>query len=141
VLDYYGRSQTSALLRNTTNYIFQGVLPDGHANSIPVNFYDLNLPFEKNRWVRYGFSGVAEEYVQKGDYLRINNVGLSYKLTIRKYIQSLAFTLYANNIIVWTAYKGEDPNQLLYDQPNTNGLDLFNLPSVKIVGFNVSIQF
>ena len=141
VLDYFGRSKTSALLRNTTGYIFPGVLQDGHGNNIPVSFYDPNLPIEENRWVRYGYSGVAEEYVQKADYIRINNLALSYKLLSKKYIQTITFTLYANNFMIWSAYKGADQNQLLYDQPNTNGLDLFNIPSSKSYGFNVSIQF
>ncbi len=141
VLDYYGRSETTARLRNTTGYIFHGVSRAGHANDIPVNFYDQNSVFEKNRWVRYGYAGVAEEYIQRGDHIRVNNIGLSYTLAAKKYIQSVAFTLYANNIIVWSPYKGVDPNQMLYDQPDTNGLDFFNLPSLKSFGFNVSIQF
>jgi hypothetical protein len=141
VLDYYGRSKTSSQLRNTTGYVFAGVFPDGHVNDIPVNFYDPAFALERNRWVRYGYTGVAEEYIQRGDHIRINNIGLSYKLTAKKYIQTVAFTLYANNIIVWTAYKGVDPNQLLYDQSDTNGLDFFNLPSVKSFGLNISIQF
>ena len=141
VLDYYGRSQRSALLRNVTNYIFPGTLQDGHSNNIPVNFYDPNLPLEKNRWVRYGYSGTGEEYIQKSGWLKINSIGLSYKLRFRKYIQQLAFTLYANNIIIAAAYKGADASQLLFDQDGTNGLDFFNLPSLKTFGFNVSIQF
>ena len=141
VLDYYGRSANSALLRNTTNYIFNGISPDGHANNIPVSFYDPSLPLDKNRWVRYGYTGIAEEYVQKGDNIRINNIGISYRLRTKKYLQDVSFTLYAGNIVIWTRYKGADPNQLLYDQPDTNGLDFFNLPSVKNFGFTISIQF
>ena len=141
VLDYYGRSASSAQLRNTTGYVFSGVFDDGHPNNIPVNFYDPNSLFENNRWVRYGHTGIAEEYIQRGDHIRINNIGLNYKLKAKKYIQTIAFTLSASNLIVWSAYKGSDPNQLLYDQPDTNGLDFFNLPSVKSFGFNISIQF
>ena len=141
VLDFYGRSATSARLRNTTGYVFAGVLTDGHPNNIPVSFYDPNSTFENNRWVRYGHTGIAEEYIQRGDHIRINNIGLNYKFKTRKYIQTIAFTLSASNIIVWSAYKGTDPNQLLFDQADTNGLDFFNLPSVKNFAFNISIQF
>ena len=141
VLDFYGRSATSAQLRNTTGYVFAGVFADGHPNNIAVNFYDPNSSFQSNRWVRYGHTGIAEEYIQRGDHIRINNIGLNYKLKARKYIQTIAFTLSASNIIVWSAYKGADPNQLLFDQSDTNGLDFFNLPSVKNFAFNISIQF
>ena len=141
VLDYYGRSATTAALRNTTGYVFNGMLQDKQKNTIPVSFYDASQPVEKNRWTRYGQSGVGEEYIQKGDYLRLNNISLSYKQRFRKHIQQLVFAVYANNIIIWTAYKGADPNQLLYDQPNSTGLDFFNLPSTKVFGCNISIQF
>jgi len=141
VLDHFGRSKNSALLRNTTGYIFPGVLIDGHTNNTPVDFYDPNLPIEENRWVRYGYSGVAEEYIQKADHIRLNNLSLNYKLFLKKYVQSISFTLSANNLLIWSAYKGADTNQLLYDQSNASGLDLFNIPSSKSYGLNVSIQF
>jgi hypothetical protein len=141
VLDYFGRSKISGLLRSTTGYIFPGVLADGHVNNIPVSFYDPNLAVAENRWVRYGYTGVAEEYIQKADYIRINNLALSYKLPARKYIQTISFALYANNLLIWSAYNGADQNQLLYDQSNTTGLDFFNIPSSKSFGCNVSIQF
>jgi hypothetical protein len=91
--------------------------------------------------VRYGYAGVGEEYIERGDHVRINNIGLVCKLLTKKSLQSVIFTLYANNIILWTRYKGVDSNQLLYDQSNANGLDFFNLPSLKNFGFNISIQF
>lgn len=141
VLDYYGRSASSAVLRNTTGYVFAGMLSGNHANDIPVKFYDPSLPVENNRWTRYGYSGVAEAYIEPGDYLRLNNVGLSYKLKLRKYLQLITITGYAGNIILWTPYKGVDPAQLLYDQPQADGLDFFNLPAVKTFGLSVSIQF
>jgi hypothetical protein len=141
ILDYYGRSQNSAILRDVTNYIFPGYLQDGHINNIPVSFNDPNQPLDKNRWVRYGLNGIAEEYIQRADNIRLNTLSLGYKFSFRKYIQQLTLGIYVNNIIIWTAYKGSDPNQLLYDQPNTSGLDFFNLPSTKIFGFTTSIQF
>ncbi|WP_166437241.1 hypothetical protein [Niastella caeni] len=71
----------------------------------------------------------------------MNTINISYKLSLRKYIQQLSFSLYANNLVLYSAYKGADPNQLLYDQSNANGLDFFNLPSTKTFGCNISIQF
>lgn len=141
VLDYYGRSANSGALRNATDYIFPGVLPNGHVNDIPVKLYDPSLPLESNRWVRYGHTGVAEDYIQRGDYIRLNNISLGYKVKFRKHLQFITLTAYAGNIILWTPYKGGDPSQLLYDQPHTEGIDFFNLPSVKTLGLTVSVQF
>ncbi|MBO9563740.1 MAG: hypothetical protein J7621_13240 [Niastella sp.] len=141
VLDYYGRSANSGALRTVTNYVFPGVLANNHVNDIPVKFYDPAQPLENNRWVRYGHSGVAEDYIQRGDYIRINNISLGCKIKCRKYPQMITVSAFAGNILIWTPYKGGDPSQLLYDQPNTDGLDFFNLPSVKNLGVNVSLQF
>lgn len=142
-LDYYGRSSGSGIARNMKGYIFPGVTTAGHANTIPVDLYDPALPVEQNRWVRYGESGVAEAYIQKADHLRINNLQLSWQLVFKniKCPQKLTLSTYVSNLMLWTAYKGVDPNQVLYDQSNTIGLDFFNLPATKTYGFNVSLQF
>ena len=50
-------------------------------------------------------------------------------------------SVYTSNLVIWKAYKGTDPNQLLHDQASANGLDFFNLPSVKSFGFTASVQF
>lgn len=141
VLDYYGRSQTSSDQRNIKNYVFQGVNSGGNINQTAVDFYDPNQNVLQNRWSRYGFSGVAEDYVQKVDYIRINSVSLSANLPINQTKTSLVLTFYVNNILLWQANKGADPNQNFYDQENGRGLDFFNLPSFKTYGFMVSFKF
>ena len=141
VLDYYGRSESSAQLRNTAGYVFDGRLENGRPNDIPVKFYDPTLTVDQNRWTRYGQSGIAEEYIQKADFIRINNLGISYAFGPKKYLRNLILSVYAENLLIWTAYKGGDPGQMLFDYAGSSGLDYFNLPSTKTFGFNVSVQF
>lgn len=141
VLDYYGRSQSSGEDRNIKNYVFQGVNEGGAANQIPVDFYDPGQNVSENRWTRYGYLGVAEDYVQKADYIRINNISLTGKFDIGRFRRGLGVTLYVNNILLWQANKGADPNQNFYDLNNGKGLDFFNLPSYKTFGCMVSFQF
>jgi hypothetical protein len=114
VLDYYGRSAASAVQRNITS---------------------------QNKWVRNGYTGVASSYIQKGDNIRIHTLSLAYDIKIRKYLQRIRLTAYAQNLLLWSAYTGADPNQLLYDQSGSAGLDFFNLPSTKTFGASASIQF
>ncbi|MBS1564224.1 MAG: hypothetical protein JST39_07530, partial [Bacteroidetes bacterium] len=143
MLDYYGRSAASAEQRNTTGYIFPGVLQDGHVNSIPVRFFDPSQPVENNRWTRYGPGGVAEEYIRASDWFRLNTVYLGYRFTTRqwKYMQSISLGVYTHNVLLWSPYKGGDPAQLMYDRGNTDGLDFFNLPSAKSLGAILTVQF
>ena len=141
VLDFYGRSQRSATDRTITNYIFPGVQMNGSPNNTPVDFYNPKIPVISNRWVRYGYSGVAEDYIEKADWLRLNSIKLSYSQPFKRVIQKLTLSAYINNIRLWTPYSGVDPEQLLFDQTSTMGLDFFNLPATKTYGFNVSLQF
>jgi len=141
VLDYYGRSYNSGEDRNIKNYIFQGVHSNGNINQIPVDFYNQNQDVMENRWSRYGYLGVAEEYVQKSDYVRINNISLSADFPINNSFRMITLTFYVNNILLWQANKGTDPNQNFYDTDNGKGMDFFNLPSFKTFGCMFSFKF
>lgn len=141
LLDYYGRSATTGEERMVVNYVFDGVQANGDHNNVPVKFYDPSLPVSQNRWVRYGPAGVTEAYIQKADILRISMISVSWKTMIKKYLQQLSLSLYVNNLLIWSPYKGVDPGQLLYDQSGSQGLDFFNLPAMRTAGFKMAFQF
>lgn len=141
VLDYYGRSQTSGDERIIKNFVFEGVNSNGNANQIPVDFYNPNLAVGDNRWTRYGFLGVAENYVEKSDYVKINDITLSAYFDIGNFRRALGVSFYVNNIFLWQANRGVDSNQNFYDFDNSRGLDFFNLPSFKTYGCTVSFKF
>ncbi len=141
VMDYYGRSYDSGEERNIKNYVFQGVLANGNHNQTLVDFYDPHQNVHENRWSRYGYLGVAETYIQKADHIRINNISLSTFFPLNNSQRSMKITLYVDNIMLWQANKGVDPNQNFYDTDNGRGLDFFNLPSFKTFGCIVSFKF
>lgn len=142
LLDYYGRSASSAKQRHTSDYIFHGVTESGHPNNIPVDFYDNSMSVYENRWTRYGQAGIAEEYVQSTDQLRITSLMLSHTIEIKKPIRELTISTYISNLVIWSAYKGVDPGiRSLFDQTSSNGLDYFNLPAVKSFGIKAHIKF
>ncbi|MGX5817255.1 hypothetical protein ACWKWU_03615 [Chitinophaga lutea] len=139
MLDYYGRSAQSGTLRNDTE-VFAGVTEDGHPNQQPVRLYDPAKPFEQNRWVRYGPGGVAEDYIRPADCLRLTNAQLACTWKRKTFGRSLQAAIYATNLLLWTAYDGADPDQLLLEQPGSEGLDFFNLPSVATYGIKITLQ-
>lgn len=91
--------------------------------------------------VAHGHSGTAASYIEKADNIRIHTLSLAYDIKIKKFLQLIRLTAYTQNLVLWSAYKGADPNQLLYDQPGSAGLDFFNLPSTKTYGISASLQF
>jgi hypothetical protein len=141
VLDYYGRSLTSGIQRNTENYIFNGVTTNGQTNTKAVRFFDRNQPLMQNRWTRYGYTGIAESYIQKADQLKINSLALVFNKECKTKIQQYSIGLHCNNLIIWSPYKGSDPSQLMLDQPNSSGLDFFNLPSSKYFGIQLTVKY
>lgn len=141
-LDYYGRSASTGEFRNTTGYIFPGVLENGQPNNTPVAFYDNTVPVTQNRWTRYGMGGINEEYIQSTDQVRVSSLALSRTLQFKKNIRELSLSAYITNLVIWSAYKGVDPGiRTLFDQAASTGLDYFNLPAFKTFGVKASIQF
>lgn len=141
VLDYYGRSAVSGEQRTIKQYVFDGVTENGIPNTIAVDFYNPSLPVEQNRWARYGYSGVAKDYIEKGSFIRLNNFSVGYTIPVKKWLRKLEVSAAASNILVWQAYHGVDPGQLLFDQAAAEGLDFFNLPSSKRFSLSVAVQF
>lgn len=143
VLNYYGRSQTSANLRSTTNYIFNGVTASGTTNITPVSFADPNQDISQNRWVRYGYSGVAEEAIVDGSYLNLKSVSVSYDFGKRDryaFFRMFKVALYANNVWCITKSKGVSPYSSLFNYSAGSGLQYFNMPLMQEVGCSVTIK-
>ena len=141
MMNYFGTSQYSADNRSITNYIFPGVLPDGSTNNIPVNFYGNNL--NENRWVRYGQYGVGEDAIQDAGYLKLREISLGYRILIRLFNEKtfMKLSLFATNILLYSKYKGVDPDTNLTGSSNGFGLDYFNIPGVKTFGLSLNWQF
>jgi hypothetical protein len=143
-LNYLGRSQESADLRHTTGYIFQGVNEAGLPNQIPVSFANPQASVQENRWVRYGFTGVGEEAIEKATSLRLSNLEIKYNLSNwfeKKYIASDAsISIFVQNILLYAPYKGIDPLTSLMGYNRANGLDLFNFPAMRTFGFRLKVK-
>ena len=141
-LDYTGRSITSATERSITNYIFEGVTEGGDMNTTPVTFADPAKPVEENRWVRYGFSGVGEEYIEDASFLRLSDLSLSYSIerSRDRTIREIRIGLIGQNLLLVTPYSGVDPASKLFNYANGSGLDLFNQPSTRSYSLQITIK-
>ncbi len=141
-LNYLGRSSGTAELRNTTGFVFEGVTQGGQPNTTPVSFYDPSRPLTENRWVRYGWEGIAEAYIEDASWIRLSQLHLSHTFSFKdKKIRELDLSLTGYNLILITPYTGADPAATLFSYASGNGLDLFNLPSTRSYTFKVTLQF
>ncbi|WP_299681692.1 carboxypeptidase-like regulatory domain-containing protein [uncultured Dokdonia sp.] len=146
VLNYFGRSQESAQLRNTEGFVFEGVNTSGTINTTPVNFLNPNQDVLSNRWTRYGFSGVGESGIVDGTYINLNDITISYdfikpkKGYEYKTFKSIRLILYGHNLLTYSKYDGASPYTSLFDGLSAQALNFFNTPLVSEIGFKVNLK-
>lgn len=137
-LNYYGRSLTSSMERNTTGYVFQGVNTLGQPNDIRVDFYDPDLDISENRWVRYGPFGIAEDAIEDASYLRFSKLVAGKEFVLNhKTINSIKVSLFAENLLLISPYSGNFSQSTLLGQSNAVGLDYFNNPLIRKFGATI----
>jgi len=146
IADYFGTSQKTAEQRSITGYVFDGVNVDtGQPNTTEVAFADPTKPVNTNRWVRYGFTGAAEDYVYDSSWIRLREVALTYSLPRsiidNTFLSGGSLTLAGRNLFLITDYPGVDPETNLNGDNNGIGLDYMNQPSTKSYAITAKINF
>jgi hypothetical protein len=141
-LDYLGKSAKTGRERNIANYVFDGVDVNGDVNSHPVTFADPTRPINENKWVRYGWDGVGEEYIENSSWVRLNELSISYsvKQWFSRAMKEISFTVTGHNLFVITPYTGVDPSSTLFGYSLGNGLDLFNAPATRRFSAQITIK-
>jgi TonB-linked SusC/RagA family outer membrane protein len=85
-------------------------------------------------------SATSSRFLENGSFTRLRNVNLTYSLPkgILSKVRIDAASLFVNgdNLLVWTKFKGNDPEQGLAGTTNTN-----LVPNVRTVTFGVNISF
>ncbi len=88
----------------------------------------------------------SDRYVEQGDYLRLNNIKLSYMLSqelCRKIgVRKANIAVSARKLITWTNYTGQDPEvgQNASD-PFWIGVDYARTPPPKVITFSIGVGF
>ncbi|MBJ2176120.1 carboxypeptidase-like regulatory domain-containing protein [Aureibaculum sp. A20] len=141
VLDYLGRSSRSANDRQITNYIFEGVNQQGDVNTIPVDFANPENGLQGNKFVRYGFSGVAEGAIVDGSYLNLKSVEIGYtKHWNERFVRNLNVKIYANNLFTYSKFKGTNPYSSLFGASTGTALNFFNTPLITEIGLKLNLE-
>ena len=84
----------------------------------------------------------TSRFVEKGDFLRLQNLVFDYRFTpstmarFHDYIKSIRVYVQAQNIFVWTQYKGADPENY-----SNLGIDATVSPGIRTVSAGMNIGF
>ena len=88
----------------------------------------------------------SDRYVEQGDFLRLNNVKLSYRLSKdlcnRLHVRKANVAISARKLFTWTKYSGQDPEigQNASD-PFWIGVDYARTPPPRVFTFSVGVGF
>ena len=153
-LNRLGRTAESANRdgENAT-YVIDGVLATGvdangiatggtAANDVKVSAFDYFQQYVGDA------GGAVENAIEDGSWARLREVSASYRLNFKgnaagkKIIQYLDFNFTAINLLLFTKYKGVDPETSLTGAgSNVQGFDYFNNPGVKSITFGIRAGF
>jgi hypothetical protein len=154
-LSYFGMSQLTENRGETTT--FEGVkgTVDGDGNVLYQNengqtgtfTSDAVVPLNED-WYTFnggGFGEVTEPFIQKADFIKLREIGLSYRLPEslvgKTFLSNVEIGVSARNFILWTPYEGIDPETNLMGANNAQGLDYFNMPNTQSYIANLKINF
>ena len=142
LLDYHGRSKHSAELR-TQEIIYTGYNQNGQEILIPILAYNPLQEIEESIFQRYGYGGVAEDYIEDASYLNIAEISLSYQFKLRdeNWPKFISFSVYGNNLFQFTKHPSRNPYSKFLNHPSANGLQFFNQPLQSELGLKFNLQF
>ncbi len=145
----YGWNNTLTYKNFSLDFLFRGVTGNHILN---VTAADLNYPSEV---VRYNVSKrtlkesvnntranyTSTRYLEKGDYLRLDNITLSYSPKLSSsYLRKLTIYTTVNNAFVITDYSGVDPEISMAGlNPGVDNANFY--PKTRSFVFGVSIDF
>lgn len=135
-LSFFGRTPITVDGREEAPTPIPGVLSDGTPNNIPVTR-------GQNYWTSSvgGFGSVGEQFVEDGGWIRLREVGLSYRIPKVKWFKGGSIGVSGRNLWLQTDYDGIDPETSLTGTGNGQGFDYFNMPATRSVMVNLSVNF
>lgn len=87
---------------------------------------------------------LSDRVIEKGSYLKLSQISLSYLMKFKKSkaIQSLTFNATVGNVFTWTSYSGFDPDVNTFGSDvDRMGIDLTSYPSARNFTFGVIANF
>lgn len=129
--------------RNETT-VLDGVMSDGSGGFVPNTTPVLiNANYYRNS---AAYNTASENLVQDASWLKLRSVSLSYNfpsnLISKLNLDSASFTVSGNNFLLWTPFRGFDPEGNQYSAgSNTYGFTGLNVPLTQSYSFGFNVGF
>ncbi|MDR0733961.1 MAG: SusC/RagA family TonB-linked outer membrane protein [Dysgonamonadaceae bacterium] len=128
--------------------VLSGVTADVNVNDDGA--YEVTNPVENTQridaqaYCRSFYTGPAAQSVLKSDYVKLReiNVGYTFPLTGKQFVKLLRLSAYGRNLMVWGAdTKHFDPETIITNSGNIQGIEGGSIPGIANFGINVSLKF
>ncbi len=136
MLDGYGVSKRTGDARDAGGLEVDAVTEDGAAFSTVDPETWFLATGDRN--------GIMEYYVYDRTNIRLSQLALSYTLNLREKnlpLDNVTISLYGRNLFFIYKEAPFDPDLVMSTNRNNQGLDNFNLPTTRSIGFNLNINF
>jgi len=143
-----GLSWESVTMRESSSYIFEGVLQDGNENT--ANPTKNNIVVDMNLF-NTTYTGGDEDWVEEDvNYLRLQELRLSYNLPAKwmnktTILSQASVFVTGNDLAVWTNYSGIDAvgNTVSAAAGGTGGegIDVYSLPNPRGISLGINVTF
>jgi hypothetical protein len=93
-----------------------------------------------------GFTGASSPFIEDGSWVRLRQLSLNYRLPSNYFksgstLKGITLGVSGRNLLLFTDYKGIDPETNLSGATNSQGADYFNMPNTKGVIFSLKANF
>jgi outer membrane receptor protein involved in Fe transport len=115
--------------------VLTGVKEDGSTNDINIDALTYGESF---------YTGPAAQSVLKSDYIKLRelNIGYTVPLSGKNFVKTLRLSAYGRNLAIWGPdTKHFDPETIITNSGNIQGIEGGMIPSVATFGFNIGLTF
>ncbi|MBS1974645.1 MAG: TonB-dependent receptor, partial [Bacteroidetes bacterium] len=129
---------------------FNGVLADGSKNTKAVwlgqGVGPDGVNYGSAGYYRAVYRGIAENFVENASWIRLRSATFSYKLPSnilsRTFIKTINLALTGNNLLLFTKYKGFDPESSSTPASSSiNGFAGFSYPALRSYVLTLNVGF
>ena len=134
MLDEYGVSQVSGDARDRGSVAINGVDQAGN----PVTSIDPKIWYTTIG----GRAGITGEYMYSATVVRLREASFGYTFPIKKsFVKNMRLSATGRNILYFYKKAPYDPELTLSSGNGLSGVDVFNLPATRSLGFNLNVTF
>ncbi|RBQ02742.1 SusC/RagA family TonB-linked outer membrane protein [Pedobacter miscanthi] len=135
LMDEAGASEATGIARNQGGVKIDGVDTKGNAVSATIN------PQSYYSFVG-GRGGVSGEYIYSATVIRLREAALGYTLPLTgKTFKSVKFSVTGRNLFYIYKKAPFDPELTMSTGNGLSGVDVFNQPATRSLGFNLNVSF